>query len=159
MSENIIDNSVLEDYRDAMGTLVTFLAQLNKFADKVKKGEPFERALFVYSCERICYAKRAILDAKAKMGFTDKFTFLEDNNFIGFSIKDGRLIRDEGVTDKDIFKICDKWFYGFPATANHYQFEVASYVCALVEVDLFGEYGYYPEDFIQKLGLKEPGTT
>lgn len=153
MPEKIISSETLDDYISYVYDMCIYMAELQKFSDKLKKGEQFKRSLFVYACEMVCLSKEKLIQLKKELGFDDAFAFLEDNSFIGFSIKDGRLLREEGVTDEDIFSICDKWYYGFPATANHYQFEVANYVIALAETDKYGEYKRYPDSLCKQLGI------
>ena len=142
---DVIKLDVLEEYKDNVKSLCQYLSRMQWYADKQKRGEKFKRALFVYCCERVITCKTNVLALKKQLGFTDELTFLEDNNFIGFSIKDGHLNLDDGITNSDVFKIVDKWFFGFPATANHYQFEVANFVVALAEVETTEEENDFPE--------------
>jgi hypothetical protein len=88
--------------------------------------------------------KKYFLEDKQAMGLDDGFSFLENNKFIGFSIQDGKLIKD--VDNEQVYRIVDKWFYGFPITANHYQFEVASYIIALSEEE--DRDGLYPDELL-----------
>lgn len=132
----------LDWYRKSVFNLCLWLAQVQRFAQMLEKGEPFDRGLFMYACCEAERYKQFYEEDKAKLGFTDGYDFMEDNEFIGFSVHGGRLISE--VDNSEIFKIVDKWYYGFPATANHYQFEVAHYVVCLAEADIKAK-SIYPE--------------
>ena len=129
-------------YRDSVFNLCLWLAQVQRFAQMLENGTAFDRGLFVYACFQVEHYKELYEQDKARLGFTDGYQFMEDNEFIGFSIRDGRLI--SSVDNEDIFKIVDKWYYGFPANANHYQFEVAHYVVCLAEAEMKAK-TIYPE--------------
>ena len=139
-------------YRRSVYNLCLWLAQVQRFAEMIEKGQNFDRALFVYACCQVERYKDFYEEDKGKLGFTDGYDFLEDNEFIGFSIRNGRLISQ--VSNEEIFKIIDKWYYGFPATANHYQFEVAHYVACLAEASIQAK-RIYPEETFGK----NDGTT
>ena len=121
----------VKNYRESVYYLCLWLAQVQRFAQKLEKKEPFDRGLFVFAVSEAARFKNFYEEDKGKLGFSDGYDFMEDNEFIGFSIKDGRLVSE--VSNEEIFNIVDKWYYGFPATANHYQFEVAHYVVNLAE--------------------------
>lgn len=132
-------------YRRSIYNLTVWLAQVQRFAEKIQNKEPFDRGLFVYACSEVEKYKDFFEQDKGKLGFTDGFQFMEDNEFIGFSIRNGKLISE--VPDSEVFKIVDKWYYGFPANANHYQFEVAHYVVALAEAEKKAKELYPVETF------------
>ena len=142
----------LDWYRKSTYYLCMWLAQVQRFAEKLEKGEPFDKGLLVYAMNEVERYKEFFEQDKAKLGFTDGYDFLEDNEFIGFSIRNGRLISE--VSNEQIFKVVDKWYYGFPATANHYQFEVAHYVVCLAEAEDKAK-KIYPEETFGK----NDGTT
>ena len=154
MSEEIQIHSLqdIEWYRKSVFRLCLWLAQVQRFAEMLEKGIPFDKGLFVYACGEVERYKYLYEEDKAKLGFKGGYDFLEDNEFIGFSIRNGRLVSE--VDNDAIFKIVDKWYYGFPANANHYQFEVAHYVVCLAEADLKAK-SIYPEDIFGK----NDGTT
>ena len=127
----IFSHEEIQFYRYSIHYLCTWLAQVQRFAEFLENGEPFDKGLFVYACAQVEKYKEFYETDKAKLGFTDGYEFMEGNEFIGFSIRNGRLISD--VPNEDIFKIVDKWYYGWPENANHYQFEVAHYVACLAE--------------------------
>ena len=147
MSEKVHSLKDMEWYRRSVYNLCMWLAQVQRFAEKIEKGEPFDKGLFIYACSEAERYKEFFEEDKAKLGFEDGYDFLEDNEFIGFSIRNGKLISE--VDNKGIFGIVDKWYYGFPVKANHYQFEVAHYVVHLAEADVNAK-SIYPEDVFGK---------
>ncbi len=141
-----IDKELLERYRYTVLQLCLWLAQIQKMSDALSKGMPVDKRKYVYACSMLADYKKYFLDDKQALGFDDGFSFLEDNKFIGFYIKDGKLYKE--VDNEEIYKIVDKWFYGFPISANHYQFEVSVYVVALSEENTRA--GLYPEDMFKE---------
>jgi hypothetical protein len=134
MSEKrVISEQLLNDYKDATEQLCICLAHIQRLSDMFQKRIPFDKAKLVYVCTAAEMQKKRFITAKKNLGYDDGFQFLEDNRFNGFSVEGGKLISE--VSNEEIFKVCDKWFYGYPNTANHYQFEVATYVICLAEVE------------------------
>ncbi|WP_161487344.1 hypothetical protein [Butyrivibrio hungatei] len=107
------------------------------------KGEDFDKEKFIYACKMCEQYKLDFISSKESLGFTDKFEFMETNHFVGFSIVDGKFVGD--VTDEQLFAITDKWYYGFPVSANHYQFEVSCY--AMTQFDTEDRTGMLYKDF------------
>ncbi len=128
-----VSEELVKRYKHNTLWLCLWLKELQNYADKKACGEEFDKDKFIYACKMCEKWKKALLESKEVLGYTDRFQFMEDNNFLGFSIKNGRFVGD--VSDEEIFSIVDKWFYGFPDTANHYQFEVSVYVLTLSDVD------------------------
>ncbi len=124
-----ISSELVQEYGYNTLWLCLWLREIQNFADRKERGEEFDKEKFVYACRMCEKFKNLFLGSKAKLGYDDKFEFMEDNNFFGFSIKNGRFIGN--VSKEEIFKIVDKWYYGFPETANHYQFEVSMYVLTM----------------------------
>lgn len=141
MGDAILDKERVTMYKNSTLQLCLWLAQIQKMSDALEKGQKVDKRKFVYASSMLADYKKYFLEDKQALGFDDGFSFLEDNKFIGFSIKDGRFISD--VSNEEVYKIVDKWFFGFPVTANHYQFEVANYVVALSEEKT--REGFYPK--------------
>lgn len=116
-------------YRYNTQKLCLWLRELQNFADMKERGEEFDKDKLIYACKMCERWKKLFLESKEALGYTDRFDFMENNNFFGFSIKNGRFISE--VSKKEILNTVNKWFYGYPETANHYQFEVSYYVIAL----------------------------
>lgn len=141
MSE-VLSEDLVEQYKYTTLQLTLWLAQMQKFADRLEKGLPVNKKKYVYAASMLADYKKYFLEDKKALGFDDGFQFLEDNRFIGFYIQDGKLHKE--VDNDEIYRIVDKWFYGFPVSANHYQFEVATYVVSLSEEKT--REGFYPKE-------------
>lgn len=126
-----ISSELVQEYGYNTLWLCLWLRELQNYADKKERGEELDKERLIYACKQCEHFKGLFLKSKEKLGYDDKFDFMEDNNFFGFSIKNGRFIGD--VSNEEIFKIVDKWYYGFPDTANHYQFEVSTYVLTMAD--------------------------
>lgn len=143
MSERqVISEKLLDDYKEATKQLCLSLAHIQRLSDMLQKRIPFDKAKLVYMCSAAEESKKRFIISKKNLGYDDGFQFLEDNRFNGFSVENGKLVSD--VSNEEIFKVCDKWYYGYPNSANHYQFEVAVYVISLAEVESTAKV-VYPE--------------
>ncbi len=138
MSEAVSLEQV-KKYRYNTQKLCLWLREVQHFADAKAAGHEIDQGKFIYACKMCEEFKARFLESKEALGYDDRFAFMEDNKFFGFSIENGRFVGN--VSKEEIFEIVDKWFYGFPETANHYQFEVSYYV--LTQSD--------PNDYSDKL--------
>ncbi|WP_026653346.1 hypothetical protein [Butyrivibrio proteoclasticus] len=129
--DKVITQDALKRYRYNTRFLCLWLRELQLFADKREAGKEINQGMFAYACKKCTFYKAEFLKCKEELGYNDKFSFLEDNHFIGFSIINGKFVGD--VSDSQINAITDKWYYGFPERANHYQYEVGCYVDTMSE--------------------------
>lgn len=130
----------IQAYKASVTWFCCYMAELQRFADMVEKGEMPSRRKVIYASSMAQQYAPEVLKNKEALGFTDGFSFLEDNRFDGFSILNGRL---EGDRDK-ILPLVRKWVEGFPGTANNYEYEVGIYALALGWSE--EKKGLYPAD-------------
>ena len=142
--------TLLQGYKSSVIWFCCYMAELQRLADAAAKGiEPSKRKVVFASSMAESY-KKDVMAFKESMGFSDGFSFMEDNRFNGFRICQGRL---EGDLDK-VYPIVKKWAEGFPDTANNYEYEVAMYALALGWGDQMPD--LYPAD-LETRPKKEQG--
>lgn len=131
-----MESVLLIRYRHALTSFCYYVAKAQRLAEIKERGGHVDDALIVETMSYISTWKDFLLESKQEAGLKGGLSFLSDNRFLGFEMKEGRFIGDK---DK-VFPIIDKWLKGFPDTANNYQFEVAMYICHTafeVSEDLF----------------------
>lgn len=121
-----MDKELDKKYRIALAGLCGYTVQLAGIQERIANGEVVTSDEIEDVCKHIEIFKHWLLDAKEQLGFSDGLSFMENNAFAGFHIRDGVLIGD---TEK-LIKIVTPWYYGFPSKANNYQFEVANFLLA-----------------------------
>jgi hypothetical protein len=90
--------------------------------------------------------KGFLLSVMKRMGIDGGLSFMEDNEFMGFSVRSGRLYtEDKGV----VVRICRKWVYGFPDEANAYQYAAGMYAICLAYADEVNLRDLYPAYIFQ----------
>ena len=128
---NYQNNPAFKRYRIALAGLCTACAKLSLVKEKLEAGEVVVECEVSELCSKIKFQKEDFLAAKEELGFTDKFSFMENTHFQGFEIKDGCL---EGNPDL-AFTILRPWYEGFPEERkgiNNFEFEVANYLLAFL---------------------------
>ncbi len=119
-----MDKSLLINYRHSLNRFCYYVGRAQRLAEKKKCDLPVSDEDVVETLSFISSWKNALLKDKEVAGLNGGLSFLSDNRFLGFEMKEGRFIGDK---DK-VFPIIEKWLIGFPDTANNYQFEVAMYI-------------------------------
>lgn len=71
-----------------------------------------------YAMLMLAQNKKQLLDLKESLGLDDGLSFLQDNLFLQFKIRDGQLQGDKSK----VAEVVERWIDG---NGNHYQFEVA----------------------------------
>ncbi len=135
----------LEDtskYRSALYYFCVWQAQVSLFEEKKKNNEQYDEKKYEYACAQLEQFRTELENCKANLDFKDGLAFMNDAEFDGFSIQNGKLIAR--VDNETIFNVLDPWYYGFPITANHRQFEVAHYIICMVEAET--KKSIYPAD-------------
>lgn len=78
--------------------------------------------------KRVQETKGVLLNQKERLGFTDGLSFLENNRFDGFEVKNGRFIDFDKETDlTKLETIVEPWINQGPEI-NNYCFEVGIYL-------------------------------
>ncbi len=123
--EDLKNRDVIPLYKDSCMKFCLYAARVAEYTRQLEAGlKDIDRKDFVYAGSMLASYKNYLLEDKEALGLTDGLSFMEDNRFFGFEIKDGRFIGD---ADK-VFPVIDKWLDGFPESANHYQYEVSCLV-------------------------------
>lgn len=124
-------NTLFHRYKVALAGLCACCAHLATIRESMEDGEVVDETEVKELCARLEYSKDELISTKEELGFDDGLSFMENNRFYGFEIKDGMLIGD---TSK-MYTILRPWYEGFVAgekNINNYQFEVASYLLAFM---------------------------
>lgn len=124
----MVENTLFNRYRIALAGLCSCCAQIATIKADAVKGLPIDESQMEYLCKRLVYCRQEVLFLKSELGYSDELAFMADNNFKGFSIKDGALVGDP----KDVFLIIRPWYENFPNEGNNYTFEVANYLLAFM---------------------------
>lgn len=123
----MVNESAFRRYQIYLSGLCCQCAALAVLKEKMQDGEVVTESEMAYTCGSLEYSKKRFLDAKTELGFTDGLSFLEDNNFAGFRIKDGVVI---GSYD-NLIKVAEPWYNQFcNGEGNNYRYEVANYLFA-----------------------------
>ncbi len=117
----------IAQYKNSLCNVCFYSALLQTYADKKASGEPVDGKDVVYATMMLAQFKQFLLSDKAILGFDDGLSFMEDNKFWSFEIKDGKFSGDR----EQVLPIVTKWVDGFPENANNYQYEVAVLTLAL----------------------------
>ena len=118
------DSLLIKRYRHSLNRFCYYVGRAQRLAEKKERGEYVDDSRVVETLSCLSSWKTYLLEDKESAGLKGGLSFLSDNRFLGFEIKEGRFIGDE---DR-VFPIIDKWLTGFPDTANNYQFEVAMFI-------------------------------
>ena len=126
MEDNIIT------FKDSVRHLCLYAADVQHMSDVIEKGGTVNRKRIIYALSKIGSYRSYTLQVMERMGIDGGLSFMEDNEFDGFSVKKGRLTtksRDQ------VLRVCRKWLAGFPERANWYQFAAAMYALCLANAD------------------------
>ncbi len=121
-----MDDALLARYRHSLAKFCYYTAKVQRYADDSDIRSAPEKEM-AETLAYLSFWKDALLSDKKEAGFDDGLSFLEDNRFLSFEIKDGKFIGDK----EGVYPVIDKWLSGFPKSVNNYQFEVAMYVMNL----------------------------
>ena len=126
MDEHYYQTELFTRYRIALAGLCSCCVNLSLIKEKMVNGEIIDEEKTKVLCDELIYQKESLLQAKEELGFTDGLSFMENNHFKGFEIKDGCLIGKSDLA----FIILKPWYEGFPSERgiNNYEFEVANYL-------------------------------
>ena len=138
-------------YKDSVRNLCVYTAEVQRFTEALDKGQRISRRCLTYALSKVKSYHRITRQVMNRMGIPGDIEFMEDNEFLGFSIKQGRLTLED--TRDVVFDTCLKWIEGFPDEANHYQYAVAMYCLALAYPDTLKLENFYPEYMLK--GLKK----
>lgn len=115
------------DYQNILSAFCQTVAKLARITENVDAGE-------CVKCEEVNELKVKLIDErksllliKEKLGYGGGLSFLEDNNFVGFSIKDGMLIGDRNKVEEVIMK----WLNFDENSQSQYKYEVANYILSM----------------------------
>lgn len=135
-----MDKSLLSCYKHSLFMFTYYVGMAQRMSEK--EGDyPKDEQVALLS--HISFWKEKLLQYKKQAGFNDGLSFLSDNRFLGFEIKNGRFIGDE----EKVYPILEKWLFGFPDRANNYQYEVSMYIMNIVyEADPEDVFGGLPSD-------------
>lgn len=106
-------------------------AWLHQLYSQVSNGEVIEPKELDTTVKRLAYAQEKFMQAKADCHYDGGLSFLEDNAFKGFSIKDGKLSGDVTYA----YEIASPWYYSFVngSSDNSYTFEVGCLIGCIAE--------------------------
>lgn len=135
--------------------LCLYAAEVQRCADAAEEGRALDKRCLTYALAKLDGYRRLTLECMNILGYKGGIQFMEDNEFIGFSIKQGRLFMED---DKEVvLNTCKKWVYGFPEEANYYQYAVAMYCIALAFPDAVSREDLYPEYMLKGLPRPDKG--
>ena len=81
-------------------------------------------------------ATKELTTIKQELGYQNGFNFTEDQQYMGFGVRNGRFYGNrEAVLD-----VVKPFIYGFPDSANNYQFEASMFVLCLAGYAWTSEY-------------------
>lgn len=109
-------------YETSLACLCKQSARLSLLKDRLLAGE--EVSELPELLQIMEFSKEKLLLEKEKLGYSDGLAFMEDNNFRGFSVREGQLFGDTQY----LLRICMPWYEN---AKNNYQYEVANYLIAL----------------------------
>ena len=116
---------LLNEYKNVLAVFCQYISILNQQMDlKERLHEEFDSELINETLKRVSKYKEKLLAIKKELGLPGGLDFLDDNNYDGFSISNGRFYGDAARASL----VTEKWLSGFPKTANNYQYEAAVYV-------------------------------
>lgn len=129
-----------EDYEKYLAGFCAYSHALIDLKHRIESGEVVPEEKVGSLLRALSVSKEKLLEAKQSLGYDDALSFLEDNNFAGFSVKNGEVIGDK----TKLFLITKPWM---ERPANNYQHEVAVYlVASTLRNDYLSE---------ERVGLKE----
>lgn len=143
----------ISNFKDAVRHLCVYSAQVQLMADALKRGESVSSKVLAFSLARVKCYRGYVLEDLNRMGIKAKgIEFMEDNEFFGFSIKEGKILLTER---RDVvMETCRKWIYGFPDSANWYQYGAAMYALALAFPDVIDPARFYPPGYLSSEPLE-----
>lgn len=128
-----LEDLLMNRYRVVLSTLCGYLGLVNRYTDLYEKGSTPDNNVLCELTMRLAGLKEELLALKESLHLPGELSFMEDNCFDGFEIRQGRFIGDQ----ENVKRILRKWLEGFPATANTYQYEVAVFVYFLAFPECF----------------------
>ncbi len=114
-------------YKNSLANVCLFASRLEQYAEDKENGKKVREKDVIYTATMLKQYKQFLLTDKAMLGFNDGLSFMENNKFRGYEIKDGRFYGDRSLIKGIVYK----WIEGFPDTANNYQYEVSMLTLAL----------------------------
>lgn len=135
-------------YRHVLERFCFYNAEVERMGDMVSKGCVIDRRRLVYAAYQADAFRNDLLELKSLMGETDGLSFMEDNTFVDFRVKDGKLY---GGTKEGVYAFTERWVCNFPfESCNLYRFEVSTFVRALIDPE------FIPGDEAYPLSLRTP---
>ncbi len=139
----------VNNYKDAVRKLCVYTAQAQNLTEILKGGGSVNSDFLKYTLCGIKVSRNYVLSYLNCMGVaTKEISFMEDNEYFGFSIKQGRILL-ASPRNVVLDTVC-KWLDGFPDTANWYQYGAAFYALALAFPDSVDLSRYYPAELLKK---------
>lgn len=141
--EELRNRECIPNYKDSVMKFCLYASRVAEYTRQLEAGlKNIDVKDFAYASTMLKCYKNFLLQDKEELGLTDGLSFMEDNRFFGFEIKDGRFVGDA----EKVFPIIDKWLDGFPESANHYQYEVSCLVMCMAHPEIYNELGEGPSD-------------
>ena len=109
-----MEDALLIRYRHALNRFCYYVGQAQRLAEKKESGDSVRDEDIIETMSFISSWKDFLLESKQEAGLKGGLSFLSDNRFLGFEIKEGRFIGDK---DR-VFPIIEKWLAGFPDTST-----------------------------------------
>ena len=131
-------------YRGHLESLCCYSRDLRRYAVALAKGEDLNLWRLNFAAGMKKRETVEVLKLKRTLGLPGGVDFLtEENNFLDFDIKGGRLI---GGTEHDVYSVTQKWIDEFPEDYNPHNFEVAIYARVLANPDYISDVELYPAE-------------
>lgn len=121
----------IDRYKMSLAGLCSCCANMVTINEKMTNGEIVDETYLEKLCKHLSYCKEEFLSAKEELGFNDGLDFMQDAHFAGFSLEHGCI---HGNTEK-AYILLRPMRENFPETANNYQYEVATYLLAMLDME------------------------
>lgn len=125
-------NDPIQNYLTWITCFSKNYAAVHHMKQRIADKQRFSKRRLSIALARLCYSKVKLVQAKEVLGYTDHLTFLEDNKFKEFEIRNGSFIGNP----KYAYEIVYPWFTDFitnTSNQDNYRFEVANLIIALAE--------------------------
>lgn len=121
-------SKLLEDYRENLGIFCFCLAWLSTLTLQYKENHDESLLEDIKSlADSVKEGKEVVLEYKKLLGYEDGLSFLENNRFDGFEIKDGILLGYDSSKEQTMKNIVMPWILNGPEE-NNYLYEVGTYI-------------------------------